>query len=35
MLKNKEIANIFSKMADIMKFLGESSYRINTYRSLP
>ncbi len=32
MSKNKEIANIFSKMADIMEFLGENPYRINTYR---
>jgi DNA polymerase (family 10) len=32
MSKNKEIAEIFSKMADIMEFLGENPYRINTYR---
>jgi DNA polymerase/3'-5' exonuclease PolX len=32
MSKNKEIAEIFSKMADIMEFLGENTYRINTYR---
>ncbi len=32
MSKNKEIAEIFSKMADIMEFLGENPYGINTYR---
>jgi DNA polymerase (family 10) len=32
MSKNKEIAEIFSKMADIMEFLEENPYRINTYR---
>jgi DNA polymerase (family 10) len=32
MSKNKEIAEIFSKMADIMEFLGENPYRINAYR---
>ncbi|MFZ8863665.1 MAG: hypothetical protein ACO2PP_24600 [Thermocrinis sp.] len=32
MSKNKEIAEILSKMADIMEFLGENPYRINAYR---
>ncbi|RMH03569.1 MAG: DNA polymerase/3'-5' exonuclease PolX [Aquificota bacterium] len=32
MSKNKEIAEIFEKMADILEFLGDNPYRINTYR---
>jgi DNA polymerase/3'-5' exonuclease PolX len=32
MSKNKEIAEIFSKMTDIMELLGENPYRINAYR---
>ncbi len=30
--KNKELANIFERMADILEFLGDNPYRINTYR---
>ncbi|RMH79313.1 MAG: DNA polymerase/3'-5' exonuclease PolX [Acidobacteria bacterium] len=30
--KNKELARIFEKMADILEFLGDNAYRINTYR---
>ncbi len=32
MEKNKEIARIFERMADILEFLGDNPYRINTYR---
>lgn len=32
MEKNKEIARIFEKMADMLEFLGDNPYRINTYR---
>jgi DNA polymerase (family 10) len=32
MSKNKEIARIFEKMADILEFLGDNPYRIATYR---
>lgn len=32
MSKNKEIAEIFEKMADILEFLGDNPYRISTYR---
>lgn len=32
MNKNKEIAQTFEKMADILEFLGDNPYRINTYR---
>lgn len=32
MSKNKEIAQIFEKMADILEFLGDNPYRISTYR---
>lgn len=32
MSKNKEIARIFERMADILEFLGDNPYRINTYR---
>ena len=30
--RNKELAEIFEKMADILEFLGDSPYRISTYR---
>ena len=30
--RNKEIASIFERMADILEFLGDNPYRINTYR---
>lgn len=30
--KNKEISEIFERMADILEFLGDSRFRINTYR---
>ncbi len=30
--KNKELAKIFERMADILEFLGENPYRIRTYR---
>jgi DNA polymerase (family 10) len=30
--KNKELAKIFERMADILEFLGDSRFRINTYR---
>ncbi len=30
--KNKELANIFERMADILEFLDDNPYRINTYR---
>ncbi|MFN4319647.1 MAG: DNA polymerase/3'-5' exonuclease PolX [Aquificaceae bacterium] len=32
MEKNKELARIFERMADILEFLGDNPYRINTYR---
>ncbi len=32
MSKNKEIAQIFEKMADILEFLGDNPYRISAYR---
>ncbi|ADO45645.1 PHP domain protein [Hydrogenobacter thermophilus TK-6] len=32
MSKNKEIAEIFERMADILEFLGDNPYRISTYR---
>ncbi|MGC8852753.1 MAG: DNA polymerase/3'-5' exonuclease PolX [Hydrogenobacter sp.] len=32
MNRNKEIARIFEKMADILEFLGDNPYRIATYR---
>ncbi|MFN3813841.1 MAG: helix-hairpin-helix domain-containing protein, partial [Aquificaceae bacterium] len=32
MNKNKEIASIFEKMADMLEFLGDNPYRISTYR---
>ncbi len=32
MEKNKELAQIFEKMADMLEFLGDNPYRINTYR---
>lgn len=32
MEKNREIARIFEKMADMLEFLGDNPYRINTYR---
>ncbi|MDW8032936.1 MAG: DNA polymerase/3'-5' exonuclease PolX [Aquificaceae bacterium] len=32
MEKNKEIARIFERMADMLEFLGDNPYRINTYR---
>jgi len=30
--KNRELAGIFERMADILEFLGDNPYRINTYR---
>ncbi len=30
--KNKELSHIFEKIADILEFLGDNPYRINTYR---
>jgi len=30
--KNRELAEIFDRMADILEFLGDSRFRINTYR---
>ncbi len=30
--KNRELAKIFERMADILEFLGDSKFRINTYR---
>ncbi len=30
--KNEELSRIFEKMADILEFLGDNRYRINTYR---
>ncbi|WP_461829877.1 hypothetical protein, partial [Aquifex sp.] len=30
--KNKELAKIFERMADILEFLGENPFRIRTYR---
>lgn len=30
--RNKELARIFEKMADILEFLGDNPYRIGTYR---
>ncbi len=32
MEKNKELSRIFEKMADMLEFLGDNPYRINTYR---
>jgi len=32
MEKNKELARIFERMADMLEFLGDNPYRINTYR---
>lgn len=32
MEKNKELAGIFEKMADMLEFLGDNPYRIGTYR---
>jgi len=32
MEKNKELARIFEKMADMLEFLGDNPYRISTYR---
>ncbi len=32
MEKNKELARIFEKMADMLEFLGDNPYRIGTYR---
>lgn len=32
LMKNKEIAKIFNKMADILEFKGDLSFRINSYR---
>ncbi len=31
-MKNKEIAKIFNRMADILEFKGDISFRINSYR---
>lgn len=31
-MKNKEIAEIFSRMADILEFKGENLFRVNAYR---
>ncbi len=31
-MKNKEIADIFEKMADILEFKGEISFKVNAYR---
>ncbi|RME12096.1 MAG: DNA polymerase III, partial [Aquificota bacterium] len=32
MEKNRELARIFDRMADMLEFLGDNPYRINTYR---
>ncbi|MEJ7619344.1 MAG: DNA polymerase/3'-5' exonuclease PolX [Aquificaceae bacterium] len=32
MEKNKELSRIFERMADMLEFLGDNPYRINTYR---
>ena len=32
MEKNKELARIFERMADMLEFLGDNPYRISTYR---
>ncbi|MFN3599166.1 MAG: DNA polymerase/3'-5' exonuclease PolX [Aquificaceae bacterium] len=32
MEKNKELARIFERMADVLEFLGDNPYRIGTYR---
>lgn len=32
MEKNKELARLFERMADMLEFLGDNPYRINTYR---
>ena len=32
MEKNKELARIFERMAEMLEFLGDNPYRINTYR---
>ncbi|MCS6875990.1 MAG: DNA polymerase/3'-5' exonuclease PolX [Aquificaceae bacterium] len=32
MEKNKEVARLFEKIADMLEFLGDNHYRINTYR---
>lgn len=32
-MKNKEIAEIFSKIGDILEFKGENTFRINAYRN--
>ncbi len=31
-MKNREIADIFSQMADLMEILGENRFRVNSYR---
>ena len=31
-MKNKEIAKIFNRMADILEFKGDVSFRVNSYR---
>ncbi len=31
-MKNKELANLFEKMADILEFKGENPFKISAYR---
>jgi len=31
-MKNKELADLFEKMADILEFKGENSFKIRAYR---
>ncbi|MBD3378251.1 DNA polymerase III, partial [candidate division KSB1 bacterium] len=31
-MKNKELADIFSRMADVLEFKGEVIFKINAYR---
>jgi len=32
-MKNKELAKIFERWADILEFIGDSPYRVRAYRN--